>query len=184
MAKVVFGMAISLDGYVNDRNGSVGRLYENFAEMRESQVLQDAMRETGAVMMGRRTYEMAQGDYSGYEFQVPIFVVTHDVPDVVAKGENDKLKFHFVTDGVESAIAQAKAAAGEQTVTIVGGVDTGAQCLAAGLLDEFHLTIVPVMLGGGLRLFDPFGTEALKLERLNVIASPGGRTDVQYRVVK
>ena len=184
MAKIVFGMAISLDGYVNDRSGSVGRLYENFAEILESEAMQEAMHTTGAVMMGRRTYEMAQGDFTDYEFQVPIFVVTHHVPDEVAKGENDKLKFHFVTDGVESAIAQAKAAAGEQTVVIVGGVDTGAQCLAAGLLDEFHLSIVPVILGGGLRLFDQFGTEALKLERLNLFASPGGITDVQYRVVK
>src|SRR3712207_4949960 len=114
MGKVVLGMTISLDGFVNDRNGSVERLYPDLAALRETEILQEAMRTTGAVVMGRRSYDMGQGDFTGYEFQVPIFVLTHHVPEKPAKGENEYLKFHFVTDGVVSAIEKAKVAAGER----------------------------------------------------------------------
>ena len=111
MTKVIGGMNMSLDGFVNDRNGSVSRLYPDMQAMVESEVLQEAMRTTGAVLMGRHSYDMGNGDFTGYEFQVPLFVVTHNAPDQVAKGENDKLSFTFVTDGIESAVNQAKAAA-------------------------------------------------------------------------
>src|ERR1700694_1425378 len=112
MAKVVAGMNISLDGFVNDRHGSVESLYPDFEELRNSEVLQQAMQETGAVLMGRRAYDMGNGDFTGYEFQTPIFVLTHHPPEKAAKGENDKLKFNFVTDGIDSGMKQATAAAG------------------------------------------------------------------------
>src|SRR5687768_1035024 len=111
MGKVVIGMTISLDGFVNDRNGSVEKLYPDFEEMKKSEVLQRAMRDTGAVVMGRHSYDMAEGDFTGYEFQTPIFVLTHHPPEQAAKGENDKLRFIFVADGIESAVRQAKTAA-------------------------------------------------------------------------
>src|SRR5687768_7168487 len=120
MGKVILGMAMSLDGLINDRDGSVGCLYPDMDAMRESESLQEAMRTTGAVAMGRHSYDMAQGDYTGYEFQVPLFILTHDVPETVAKGANDKLSFNFITDGVESLIEKAKAAAGDRNVMIVG----------------------------------------------------------------
>ncbi|HEX2622318.1 MAG TPA: dihydrofolate reductase family protein [Phototrophicaceae bacterium] len=184
MAKVVFGMAVSLDGYVNDHSGSVSRLYVDLAGMRETQVLQESIQNTGAVVMGRHTYDMANGDFTGYEYQVPIFVITHQVPAVVAKGENGKFKFNFVTDGVASAIMKAQAAAGDRDVTMVGGPDAFRQSIKAGLLDELAITIVPVVLGGGLRLFDHFEPEDMKLERIKVVASPAGRTNIFFRVVK
>src|SRR4051812_4274225 len=99
MAKVIAGMMISLDGFVNDRNGSVSRLYPNMAALVESDLLQEAIRTTGAVVMGRTTYDMSQGDYTGYEFQTPIFVLPPHPPQHGPKGENEQLKFHFVTDG-------------------------------------------------------------------------------------
>jgi dihydrofolate reductase len=182
MAKVIGGMAMSLDGFVNDRDGSVERLYADFEALRESEVMQQSMATTGAVIMGRRSYEMGQGDYTGYEYQVPIFVVTHEAPNTVAKGENDQLSFTFVTDGVESAVAQARAAAGDRNVTVVGGADTVQQLLRAGLLDELEVSIVPVLLGEGLRLFEHLG-ETIELEQKGIIETPG-RIDLTYRVVK
>jgi dihydrofolate reductase len=183
MGKVLFGMAMSLDGFVNDRNGDVGRLYPDLEALRKTEMLRESIKTTGAVVMGRRAYDMAEGDFTGYEFQVPIFVLSHDVPEKVAKGENERLSFTFVTDGIESAIEKAKAAAGDKYVTVIGGANTAQQCIQAGLLDEIQIGIVPVLLGEGLRLFEHIGTEQIELESTRVIESPG-RTDLRFRVVK
>ena len=88
--------------------------------------------------------------------------------------------FHFVTDGIESALAQARAVAGEKNVAIAGGASTVQQYLAAGLIDEMHLHIVPVILGSGERLLDNVGD--LNLEIVDVVASPAA-THIKYRVV-
>ena len=133
--------------------------------------------------MGRRAYDMAEGDLTGYEYQVPIFVLTHMVPEKRAKGENDKLTLSFVTSGIEKAIEQAKAVAGNKQVTVVGGANTAQQCLQAGLVDEIHMGIVPVLLGEGLRFFEPGGHEQLRLEKTRVFESLT-RTDLWFRVVK
>jgi dihydrofolate reductase len=183
MANVILGMTIFLDGFVNDRNGSVDRLYPDLPHLRGTEALQESIRTTGAVVMGRHAYDMAEGDFTGYEFQVPIFVVTHRVPQQVAKGENDKLRFTFVTDGVERAIEQARAAAGEKDVTVIGGAHIAQQLIKAGLVDELQLSIMPVLLGAGLRLFDQVGPEPIELEKIKVIDSPT-RTDIWFRVVK
>jgi len=184
MGKIVVGMTVSLDGFVNDRHGSVDRLYPDFAEIAQSDIMREAIETTGAVVMGRRAYEMGGGDFTGYEFQVPIFVLTHHVPERVAAGENDRLRFTFVTDGVERAVAAAKTAAGEKDVTVVGGASTVRQCIAAGLADELHLDIMPVLLGGGLRLFEHLGGAPVELERIGVMEVASGRTALRFRVVR
>jgi len=184
MGKVVGGMTISLDGFVNDRNGNVAALYPNLEELGDTEMLQESMQKTGAVVMGRHAYEMANGDFTGYEYQVPIFVVIHEAPQKVAKGENGKLKFNFVTDGVESAMKQAKAAAGEKDVTVIGGAKTIQECLKAGLIDELQIGIMPVLLGDGLRLFEHLSGQQLQLEKIKLIESPAGRTDIFFRVIK
>jgi dihydrofolate reductase len=183
MAKVLLGMTMSLDGFINDRNGSVSRLYPDLAELRKTEVLQESIKTTGAVVMGRHAYDMAEGDFTDYEFQVPIFVLTHNVPEKVAKGENEKLSFTFVTDGIESAIEKAKAAAGDKYVTVIGGANTAQQIIKAGLLDEIEVDIMPLLLGEGLRLFDYLGTEQIELETTRVIESPT-RIHIRFRVVK
>jgi len=182
MGKVLLGMTLSLDGFVNDRNGDVSRLYPDLGALRQTEMLQEVIQTTGAVVMGRRAYDMAEGDFTDYEFQVPIVVLTHDVPEKVAKGENEKLSFTFVTDGIESAIEKAKAAAGDKYVTVIGGADTAQQCIKKGLLDEIQIGIVPILLGGGLRLFEHVGKQ-IELERMRVIESPV-RADLRLRVVK
>jgi dihydrofolate reductase len=133
--------------------------------------------------MGRRAYEMADGDFTDYEFQVPIFVLTHHAPERVARGENDRLTFTFVTDGIERAIEQAKAAAGDKDVAVIGGASTAQQCLNAGLVDEIEVAIRPVLLGAGLRLFEHLDAERIELERVGVTESPT-TTDLRFRVVK
>ena len=183
MAKVRFGMTMSLDGFIHDRSGSVSRLYSDFETLRESESLQDSIRTTGAVVMGRRAYDMGQGDFTDYEFQTPIFVLTHHVPSQPAKGENDNLSFTFVTDGIESAIEKAKAAAGDKYVTVVGGAATGQQLIQAGLVDELEIDIMPVLLCGGLRLFEHLGVDPIDLEKIDVIEN-GARTGLRFRVLR
>ncbi len=181
MPKVLVGTTMSLDGFIEDRNGSVSRLYPDLAELRKTEMLKESMKMTGAALMGRKAFDMAQGDLTGYEYQTPIFVLTHHVPETPIKGQNDKLKVHFITDGVESAIEKAKAAAGaDKVVTVVGGASTAQQIIQKGLADELEIGIVPVLLGDGLRFF---GTDPLELELIRVYQSPG-RTDLRYRVVK
>jgi dihydrofolate reductase len=184
MGKVIGGMTISLDGFINDRSGGVGRLYPDLDELRETDMLQEAIKATGAAVMGRKTYDMGGGDFTDYEFQVPIFVVTHDPPAVATQGENENLKFTFVTDGVESAIKRAKAAAGDKDVQIVGGANINQQGLKAGLIDELQVGIMPVLLGAGLRLFEHLESQEIELEKIKVIETVGGRTEIIFRVVK
>ncbi|HEU5199632.1 MAG TPA: dihydrofolate reductase family protein [Ktedonobacterales bacterium] len=183
MANVIVGATLSLDGFMNDRNGDISRLYPDFDALHGTEMLQEEIRMTGAVVMGRRSYEMAEGDLTGYEYQVPIFVLTHYPPVQRPKGENDQLTVTFVTDGIERVIERAKAAAGDKQVTVVGGANTAQQCLRAGLVDEIHLGIVPVLLGAGLRFFDPLVDEQMKLERTRVFES-ATRTDLWFRVLK
>jgi dihydrofolate reductase len=183
MAKVILGTTMSLDGFIADRNGDLSPLYPDLEELRNTEMLQESMRNTGAVVMGRRAYDLAQGDLTGYEYQVPIFVVTHEAPKEAPKGQNDKLSVTFVTEGVESAIERAKAAAGEKDVTIVGGANTAQQLLRARLVDEIEIGIMPLLLGQGLRFFEHLDDEQFELERTRVIES-GARVDMRFRVVK
>jgi dihydrofolate reductase len=183
MAKVIVGAAMSLDGFVADRNGDVSRLYPDLDALRKTEVLQESIRTTGAVLMGRRAYDRAAGDFTGYEYQVPIFVLTHRSPKSPAKGENERLSFIFVGDGIARAIERAKDAAGDRNVTVVGGASTTQQCLRLGLFDELHLEVVPVLLGDGLRLFERLGTQPIELERIQVSESPL-YTHLRFRALK
>ena len=183
MATVVAGAAVSLDGYVQDADGSIEALYADFEELASSAYLRELQERTGAVLMGRRTYDMApdpDGYADGYEFQVPIFVVTHTPPPVAPK-RNERLWVTFVTDGVESAVRQARDAAGERDVTFIGGADVFHQLWAAGLVDELAVEVMPVVLGGGVRLFDGEAPAALEKMRVDEL---GARTALRYRVVR
>ncbi|MBN9389700.1 MAG: dihydrofolate reductase [Chloroflexi bacterium] len=184
MGKIVAGMTMSLDGFVKGQDGNFAVLYPAFDELLKTDLMQETFATTGSVVMGRTSYEMCQGDFTDYEFQVPLFILTHSVPTVVARGENDKLSFHFVTDGVESLIRQAKVAAGDKDVTVVGGANTIQQCLKNGLIDELQIDIMPVLLGGGLRLFENLEKAEIKLEKVKVFDLPGGGTEIRFRVLK
>ncbi len=135
--------------------------------------------------MGRRTFDMA-GDPNScaddYEFPVAIFVVTHHPPAVMPK-QHDRLTVTFVTDGVESAVAQARAAAGDRAVTVVGGASLIRDLQLAGLVDELDVDVIPVFLGDGLRWFDSPSLEGVRLEKIRV-REIGVRTNLRFRVVK
>ena len=182
MAKVIVGMTTSLDAFVADQNGSAARLYPDLASLRNTAYMRTAIEETGAVLMGRRTFEMGDPDsYVGnYEFQVPIFVLTHEPPRVAPK-QDEHLTFTFVTEGIESAVAQATAAAGDKAVQVVGGVSVTEQLLQAGLVDELHVDVMPVLLGAGLRFLDSSDLERVQLEKIEV-QDLGARTSLSFRV--
>jgi dihydrofolate reductase len=115
-----------------------------------------------------------------YEFQVPIFVLTHRLPSFAPK-QDERLTFTFVTDGVESAVARAKAAALDKAVQVVGGVSIARQLFDAGLVDELHIDIMPVFLGTGLRSFESASLERVRLEKINV-QEVGPRTSLRFRI--
>ena len=158
-------------------------LYTDLAALQGTAYMNGLIDETGAVLMGKRAFEMGDPDsYVGnYEFQVPIFVLTHDPPAVAPK-QDERLTFTFVTDGVESAVAKAKAAAGDKAVQVIGGASVIQQLLRAGLVDELHVDIMPVLLGAGLRLFET-GLDRLALEKIDV-QEIGARTSLRFRVKK
>jgi dihydrofolate reductase len=186
LPKVIVGATISLDGYINDESGSVAALYPDLDTWRDSDLGRESIQNTGAVVMGRNSFAMAEDPdqlAEHYEYQVPIFVLTHRPPEKHPR-ENDRLSFTFVTGGIESAVAQAKAAAGDKDVTIIGAPSTARQVLEAGLADELHLDIMPVLLGRGLRLFEDLKVDSISLERLKVSELPGGRTHLRFRILK
>lgn len=180
MAWVIAGMTMSLDGFIEDADGSAAALYSDFDELAESPHMKAMQDVTGAALMGRRTFDMAEDPdlyADNYEFQVPIFVITHTPPAVQPK-RNDRLSFTFVPD-LRSAVSQAVEAAGDLAVTVIGGADVNRQLLAAGLVDELRVDVMPVLLGSGRRLFDETGP--FTLEKLGV-DEVGVRTTLRFRV--
>jgi dihydrofolate reductase len=178
MAKLIFGMTMSLDGYVEGPDGSTDGLYPDLAELRPTAYMNEMIAETGAVLMGRRSFEMAEDPdwYVGnYEFQCPVVVVTHAPPATMPR-QDDRLTFAFVDD-VEAAVTRAKEAAGDRAVTAIGGADLGRQLLALGLVDELRVDVMPVLLGGGTPLFD--GVAPARLTKL-AVGEVGPRTTLRF----
>jgi dihydrofolate reductase len=184
MTKVIFGMTMSLDGFINDANGSVALLYPDLKELGQTDLMQEAIRTTGAVVMGRRTFEMARDpDFyaDSYEFQVPIFVIASQAPTRKPK-ENGRISFTFVVT-VQAAIQQAKQAAREKDVVVVGGPNVGLPLLKAGLIDELQIGIMPILLGQGQRLFEQLEDMQIMLEKTRLVET-GQRTDMWFTVQK
>jgi dihydrofolate reductase len=144
-----------------------------------AELLRETCRTTGALVTGRRTFDLTNGWGGRHPLDVPVFVVSHTVPqDWVYEGS----AFTFVTDGLESALAQAKAIAGDKDIGVVGA-SLVQQCIRAGVLDEIHVDLVPVLLGDGVRLFDHLGPEPIELESTRAIEG-AGVTHLTFRVVK
>ena len=196
MSKVVAIMSMSLDGYVADLNDGVTEVFDWYFSgeveipfggsdpmtFRVSQPsahhLRGLISELGAMISGRRTFDKAEG-WGGNHAWGPAFVLTHHIPDGWPRPDST---VHFVTDGIESAVSQAKTAAAGKSVG-VHGADTIQQCLNAGLLDEIHVDIAAVLLGSGIRLFDHLASTPIVLGNPTVI--PGiGVTHLRYPVRK
>src|SRR5215207_11216397 len=204
MGIVSTGLSMSLDGFIAGPNDGPGsplgeggeRLFAWYSggdteyrlpgtEMvvrvspQSAELLREAHSKMGAFVTGRRTFDIANGWGGNPPLGVPTFVVTHTVPqEWVYEGS----PFTFVTDGVESAVEQAKAVAGDKTVG-VGAASIAQQCINAGLLDEIQIHLAPVLLGNGIRLFDHLATEPIELESTRVLDAPGV-THLRFRVAK
>jgi dihydrofolate reductase len=204
MGKVATGLSMSLDGFIAGPNdgpeaplGDGGeRLFAWYSggdtdyrlpgtEMvfkvspQSAELLREAHSKMGAFVTGRRTFEIANGWGGSPPLGAPTFVVSHTVSqEWVYEGS----PFTFVTDGLESAVEQAKAVAGDKDVA-VSAASIVQQCIEAGLLDEIHVDLVPVLLGGGVRLFDQLGAGPIELESTGVVEG-AGVTHLTFRVVK
>ena len=158
----------------------------------DDEVVKESLAASGPVLMGRRMFSGGEGPWEddpvadGWwgddpPFRAPVFVLTHHAREtVMLKGGKS---FTFVTDGIEAALAQARAAAGGKDVQIAGGAEVAQQYLRAGLLDEMQIHLVPLFLGGGVRLFDNLAADEAKLEVTRVIHSPAV-THLRYRITK
>jgi dihydrofolate reductase len=203
MGKVVFNMTMSLDGFVAGPNdgpdnglGDGGdALFKWYfsgdteipisdgnmvlkVSAQSAELLKEALAAYGAGVWGRRTFDIARA-WGGHPPGSPAFIVTHTVPqEWVYEGS----PFIFVTNGVESAIRQAKQAAGEKDVVICTA-SILQQCLNLGLMDEIHIDVAPLLLGKGVRLFDHLNIGPTELESIRAIEAPGV-THLGFRVVK
>ena len=196
MTDVIIQMSMSLDGYIagpndSDANGlgdGGERLHEwMFAgggapgeglEGADQEIFDDLRSGTGAMLTGRRLYDITHGWQGTHPFgAVPTFVVSRDLPQEVPSGATP---FTFVHDGIASAVAQAKEAAGHKDVYVIGGASTIRQLLDAGLADELRIDLVPFLLGGGIRLLDRLGRKPISLEQVRSTSS-SAVTHVRYR---
>jgi dihydrofolate reductase len=197
VTKLTAGITVSLDGYITGPDDGPGRgLGEGGERLHywvfggpwsydeeprgeptgtDKELLDEAMARVGAVIAGRSTYEAA-GAWGGQNpFGVPFFIVTHRPDEPAGAG------FAFV-GGLDEALAEAREAAGGKVVHVMGGADLIRQALASGQVEELAITIAPVVLGGGKRLFEGF-EESLDLEHLGLRQSPFA-THITYRVLR
>ena len=198
MGTIAAGFSMSLDGFIagpgddtslvfawmfsgdTDLKVSIG---DQGVDLKMSSEKADEYQEmshgTGAIISGRRMFDVAHAWGGKHPMNVPVVVVTHHVPPEWAGKDSP---FTFVTDGIESAIAKARVIAGGKGIG-VGGADIARQCLKLGLLDEIHIDLVPVLLGQGVRLFEYMGIEPVHLESTGVSTSPGV-THLSFRILK
>jgi len=199
MARVISGITMSLDGYVTGPDDRLGaglgeggeRLHEwvfggpwTYDGPRgtpapvDQEYLESVFADGGGWIVGRTMHDVVDGWGDDPGFGVPVFVVTHRPRETVVKGDTS---FEFVTGGILDALERARAAAAGKNVVVMGGADLLRQYLAARLVDEFTLTIAPVLLGAGKRLFDGISNTELTFERTSVVESPFA-THLRYRV--
>jgi dihydrofolate reductase len=192
MTQVHFHISMSLDGFVTGPNEGVGNGMGDGGELlhdwmfdaktdADAKVKDEFYARAGAILIGKRMFDMGVEPWGDPPpFERPVFVVTHEERDPMPmKGGTT---YNFVTGGIEAALEQAKAAAGEKDVGIWGGANIMREYLNAGLLDEMEIHVIPIILGGGVRLFDELGQQ-IELEKTRVIDTPRA-THLQYRVLR
>ena len=178
-AKSVIHATMSLDGYIAGPGDDMSWMSEYVGP---NEVADQVIRATGAVVTGGRLFRLIQTEdqlpYGGTT-KVPVFVVTHRPRQSITQSG---VAFHFITDGVESAVKQARAAAGNNNVMLFGA-SIAQQCLQLGLVDEIQIHLVPILLGAGVRLFDGQESRRVRLERIQLVESPRV-TDLRFRVLR
>ncbi len=204
MGKVYVELSMSLDGFIAGPNDSIelplgeggDHLFAWYGSgdvdfplpgtdmafkisRASADLLQEDWSNIGAMVTGRRTFDIAGAWGGNPPGGGPCFVVTHTVPQEWVK---EGSPFTFVTDGVASAVAQAKAAAGDKNIS-VDSANIVQQCIQAGLLDEIHIDLAHVLLGGGVRLFDHLGSAPIELEKIRVVEGKDV-THLHFRIIK
>jgi len=194
MGKVIIAMSMSLDGFVTAANprmeepvGDGGQVLTDWATGDENDLnrtfLAESIGKLGAVICGRTTYDTSVpwwgADGPSGAARRPVFVVTHQAP----RQSPEEGVYAFVTDGIESALERAKAAAGDKDVTVMGGANLAQQYVKAGLVDDIQIHLVPVLFGTGTRLFDHLGSEQRTLVPIQVLDAPGV-THLRFRLAK
>lgn len=193
MSKVYAEMSMSLDGFVTGPNVRIGngmgddgdRLHDWMFDGRtatDEKILAEVRAGTGAVIIGKGMFDVGFEPWGDPPpFGVPVYVVTHAArtPLPMQGGTT----YIFVAEGIEAALAQARAAAGGQNVGIWGGANVMRQYLAAGLVDELNLHLVPILLGGGIRLFEGPDVRGSELRKVGVVETPGA-SHFRFEVVK
>jgi dihydrofolate reductase len=178
MAAVVWHVTMSLDGYIAGPDEAMEWVFEYFSE-ESNETASNVIETTGAIIMGRRTYEVEDryrpGIYGG-AWTGPYFVLTHEPPEVVPQWMTGT----FINENIEAAVARATDAAAGKNVGILGA-NLAKQCLERGLLEEIVIHLAPVLLGDGVRLFAAPGVERVRLEPTQVTRS-GPLTDLRFRV--
>jgi dihydrofolate reductase len=168
---VIADMAMSLDGFVADADDGILRLDEPGAPESRGAV--------AAVICGRRSFDVTGGWRGHHPLDAPVFVVTHSVP---YGWPREGAPVTFITDGVESALEHARAVVGDGTIA-VASPSLAQQCLNAGLLDGIRVSVVPVLLGEGVRFFAPLTTAPIQLDFVGAVEGPGV-THLSYRVLR
>ena len=193
MTTVIFYISMSLDGFATASGvrpeellGDGGQRLHRWAfgkDERNRELLAKAVDAVGAVDAGRRTYDLSVpwwgADGPAGPARVPVFVVSNSEPKDVPEGG----VYTFVTDGIESALEEAKAAAGDKDVAVMGGANVGQQYIRAELVDEISIHLVPVLFGSGTRMFEHLGSEHIQLENARVIETPQA-THLRFRIIK
>ncbi len=198
MGTIGAGFSMSLDGFIAGPDDDIQRLFAWMSlgdtdlnlssgdtdfdlkvSSESAENFEKSIQSTGAIISGRRMFDVAGAWGGKHPMGVPVVVVTHTVPQEWAY---EGSPFTFVTDGIESAIESARKIAGEKNIG-VGGANITRECLKSGLLDEIHIDLVPVLLGQGVRLFEYLGIEPIELERTGVRVSPGV-THLSFRIIK
>ena len=191
MGTVVFDTSMSLDGFMTAANrtaeepmGEGGESLHRWAmgeNEQDREYMENAVSDLGAVICGRTTYDdsVPWWGADGPAARRPVFVVTHEPPATAPEGG----VYEFVTDGIEAALERAQSAAGDGVVTVMGGADIGQQYIAAGLVDEVSLHLVPILFGEGTRMFENLGDGHLELEPVDITQTPTA-THLRYRLVR
>jgi dihydrofolate reductase len=184
---------MSLDGFITGPNVRVGnglgdggeRLHDWMFDAKteaDAKIADERYASTGAVVIGKWMFDVGFEPWGDPPpFRMPVFVVTHEVRDPLPM--QGGTTYTFVTDGIEAALRLARAAAGNRDVGIWGGANIIRQYLKAGLLDEMQIDLVPVLLGGGIRLFEGLDPEGIELRKTGSVETPGA-AHFRFEVVK
>jgi dihydrofolate reductase len=182
MSTVVADMSVSVDGFVADPAGAVDRVFAWYTKPQPAAQPTEGASEADAyglrvIVYGRRTFDQAKGWGGRHPTGVPVIVLTHTVPDGWPR---EGSAVSFVTDGIESAMEQARATAGDGVIAL-GSPTIIQQCLNLGLVDRIQIKVVPVLLGAGIRLFGDLAGDPIELENPTVVEG-NGVTHLHYRV--